>query len=80
MVKIEGEYIVLKILSLKLAKLVFHLEKAEQILLILAVLYRTKIKGEKKYQETPKPAKTPKSSFYLPEMSLESPSCDFCKL
>lgn len=63
MVKIEGEYIVLKILSLKLAKLVFHLEKAEQILLILAVLYRTKIKGEKNTKKHPNQLKLPNHHF-----------------
>lgn len=44
----EEENILLKIFSLKLVKLIFDLEKDEQILLILAVLYRIKIEGGKK--------------------------------
>lgn len=43
----EEENILLKIFSLKLVKLIFDLEKDEQILLILAVLYRIKTKGKK---------------------------------
>lgn len=76
----EGENIVLKIFSLKLVKLVFQLEKAEQILLILAVFCRTEINGGKNQKTQTKTAKNPNSSFSLPEMSLEGQNCNFCKL
>lgn len=47
----------------KTSKLVFYLEKAEQILLIIAVFYRTKIKGKKTSKNKPQQLETPNYHF-----------------